>query len=68
MIGFLAYVNPVQFFTGFAFIILFCSAVIGFILLLVAKDNIGDKYKDSLFIQKYKVHKSKICPMVEFKE
>jgi cation transporter-like permease len=23
---------------------------------------------DSLFMQKYKAHKSKICPMVEFKE
>jgi hypothetical protein len=67
-LGNIIYNNPVQFFSTIGFIILFLGSVVIFVLILEAKNNIGKKYKDSLFVQKYKSHKSKICPMVEFKE
>lgn len=46
-----------------------CATLFGFFVIgefLINRKNVNANKPDSLFMQKYKAHKSKICPMVEY--
>lgn len=60
----IAYMHPVEVFTSVGIVIAFFGLMI---FLAYWATRISDKPKsESLFMQKYRAHKSKICPSVEF--
>lgn len=61
------YFNPVESALAAAAIILIC-AFITFLVWLGTRNHNKPSKPDSLFMQKYKAHKAKICPMVEYEE
>lgn len=61
------YLNPVESALGLAAIIL-SGAFITFLVWLGTRNHNKPSKPDSLFMQKYKAHKAKICPMVEYDE
>ena len=68
-LGFVIYLRPIQFLIGFLIAVgIIAIPVVTYLLVEFLKDrNKAKGYKpDSLFMQKYKAHKSKICPMVEY--
>lgn len=68
-LGFVIYLRPIQFLIGFLIAVgIIAIPVVTYLLVEFLKDrNKAKGYKpDSLFVQKYKAHKSKICPMVEY--
>ncbi len=69
MLGVAIYLKPIEFLIGFALVVVMTAIPVGtYLLVEFLKDRNkakGDK-PDSLFVQKYKAHKSKICPMVEY--
>jgi uncharacterized membrane protein len=69
LLGVGLYRHPIEFLVGFiGVVVMFAIPVGGFFLMDFLKNrNKGKADKpDSLFVQKYKAHKSKICPMVEY--
>lgn len=69
MLGIALYLHPIEVLIGFLMVVgMIAIPVGGFFLMEFLKDRNkakGDR-PDSLFVQKYKMHKSKICPMVEY--
>lgn len=65
-IGIAAYMHPYETLKVVAGIIIFFGVVIGVIAAMVYFDKSKKKMEQSLFVQKYRAHKSKICPMVEY--
>jgi hypothetical protein len=68
MIGFVSYTHPWETLRVVGILI---GVIVGFIaigFLFVLTDKSKEKLNKSLFVQKYKAHKSKICPMVEYKQ
>lgn len=69
ILGIGLYLHPIEFLIGFALVVVMTAIpVVTYLLVEFLKDRNkakGDK-PDSLFVQKYKTHKSKICPMVEY--
>lgn len=66
MIGAVSYTHPweaLKFVGGFVGVIV---GIIGFVYLLVFVGKSKETLDKSLFVQKYRAHKSKICPMVEY--
>lgn len=68
-LGHTAYNQPLPFFGAIVVIVGFFSLIVGINLTIHGITN-RNKQKsdkpDSLFVQKYKAHKSKICPKVEY--
>jgi ascorbate-specific PTS system EIIC-type component UlaA len=71
LIGLSTYHVPIKSAIVFGSLVGFILVVIGCTAVAVYLDDLkkanADK-PDSLFVQKYKAHKAKICPSVEFKE
>lgn len=69
ILGIGLYLHPIEFLIGFSLVVVMIAIPVGtYLLVEFLKDRNqakGDK-PDSLFVQKYKAHKSKICPMVEY--
>lgn len=69
MMGMGAYNDPIGAAIFVGSLVGFISIVVACIAVAVYLDNRKKTDKpDSLFMQKYKAHKAKICPSVEFKE
>lgn len=69
MLGYTAYNQPIEFLTAIGVVVGLFSAVVGVFLTVHAISNRNERKSDkpdSLFVQKYKAHKSKICPKVEY--
>jgi hypothetical protein len=67
----LVYLNPVAAtLTVGAILLVFALGIFAAWLAawLVNRSHNGPSKSDSLFVQKYKAHKAKICPMVEYEE
>jgi hypothetical protein len=70
-LGYIAYLQPIEFLSALGVVVGFFSTVVGVwaLLWVIANRNEQKSDKpDSLFMQKYKAHKSKICPKVEYEE
>lgn len=63
-----AYQNPIIALKVVASGVAFLVGITGVVLIMIYFDRSKEKLNDNLFVQKYKVHKSKICPEVEYKE
>jgi uncharacterized membrane protein (DUF485 family) len=68
MIGFAAYTHPWETLRTVGIFIGVVAGFIGFVMLFALASTSKEKLNESLFVQKYKAHKSKICPMVEYKQ
>ena len=68
MIGSVVYMHPWETLRVVGTIIGVIAALVGFVFLSVLADKSKEKLNQNLFVQKYKAHKSKICPMVEYKQ
>lgn len=69
LMGIGAYHDPIGAAIFVGSLVGFISIVVACIAVAVYLDNRKKTNKpDSLFVQKYKAHKAKICPSVEFKE
>lgn len=66
MVGIFSYMHPWAALKTIGLIIAVIAGIIGFVYLLVFADKSKETLDKSLFVQKYRAHKSKICPMVEY--
>lgn len=69
MLGIGLYLEPIGVLVGFALVVgILVIPMGGFFLaeFLKNRNKAKSDKPDSLFVQKYKMHKSKICPMVEY--
>jgi len=69
MLGVGAYNNPLGAAIVVGSVLGFIAAIIGIALTVTFFSNrkkANDDKPQSLFVQKYKAHKAKICPMVEY--
>ena len=67
MLGYLVYAQPLAFLIAIGFVVGLLGIVAAVHFFSNRKYVKADK-PDSLFMQKYKAHKLKICPMVEYDE
>ena len=70
-LGHIAYTQPLPFFGAIVVIVGFFSLIVGINVTIHAitfRDKRKSDKSDSLYVQKYKAHKSKISPMVEYEE
>lgn len=65
-IGFAMYLHPYETLEVVGTAIAFLGLVIACVAAIIYFDKSKKKMEQSLFVQKYKVHKSKVCPMVEY--
>jgi hypothetical protein len=68
MVGSSAYMHPWETLRVVGTIIGVIVGFIAIIFLSLQADKSKEKLNQNLFVQKYKAHKSKICPMVEYKQ
>ena len=68
MIGSVVYMHPWETLRVVGTIIGVIVGFIAIIFLSLQADKSKEKLNQNLFVQKYKAHKSKICPMVEYKQ
>ena len=71
LFGHIAYTQPIEFLMAIGVVIGLSSAAIGIVTAVHFFSNRNERKidkPDSLFMQKYKAHKSKICPKVEYEE
>jgi hypothetical protein len=69
ILGVIAYTEPVTFLAVIGSIlglILFICGIAFILHIIESRKKANADKPDSLFMQKYKAHKSKICPMVEY--
>jgi uncharacterized membrane protein len=65
----IAYTQPIEFLSAIGVIVGFFLLIVGVNLTIHVITNRNEQKSDkpdSLFVQKYKAHKSKICPKVEY--
>lgn len=65
-LGYAVYMNPWGTVRVVSYAAVIVCAVLGWVYMLCILDGTKKKMGNSLFVQKYKVHKSKICPEVEY--
>lgn len=65
-IGIAAYMHPYETLKVVAGVVGFFGVVFGIIATMVYIERSKNKLDQNLFVQKYKAHKAKICPMVEY--
>ena len=69
VLGHIAYAQPIEFLSAIGIVVGVFSFIFGIILTIhgiTNRNNQKSDKPDSLFVQKYKSHKSKICPKVEY--
>lgn len=65
-LGYAVYMHPWGVVKVVSYAAVIVCAIFGWFYMLYILDGTKKKMGNSLFVQKYKVHKSKICPEVEY--
>ena len=70
VLGNFIYNHPWDFLISVGVVVALFGTLVAAVYIIAGIDHYQNKPKkpDSLFMQKYKAHKSKICPMVEYEE